>query len=61
MPNNGIASVSKTQFLLSFYQKVGKKFGGLKLNTYFCNRNVINTKKNMNCIQNNFWWWRSRD
>ena len=38
-------------------------FGGLKLNSYFCSRNVIinNKKNNMVRIQNNFWWWRSRD
>ena len=43
---------------------MGKKFGGLKLNIYFCSRNVIindNKSNNMVRIQNNFWWWRSRD
>jgi hypothetical protein len=29
----------KNAFLLSFYQKVGKKFGRLKDNAYFCSRN----------------------
>ena len=52
--------VSKTHFFLSFYKKVSKKFGRLKYYIYFCSRKKYKSR-NMMCIQNNYWWWRSRD